>query len=62
MIKCIYDCARCTLDVDKGLCCNFQTLRLLAEVKTMLSNPLAEPKPQKTIADLADEDNQVKPE
>lgn len=62
MIQCIYDCARCTLDVDKGLCCNFQTLRLLAEVKTMLSNPSAEPKPQKTIADLADEDNQSKPE
>lgn len=62
MIKCIYDCARCTLDVDKGLCCNFQTLRLLAEVKAMLGNPSAEPKPQKTIADLADEDNHSKPE
>jgi hypothetical protein len=37
-------------------------LRLLAEVKTMLSNPSAEPKLQKTIADLADEDNPVKPE
>jgi hypothetical protein len=62
MVQCIYDCARCALDVDKGLCCSFQTLRLLAEVKTMLSNPSAEPKPPKTIADLADEDNQVKPE
>lgn len=62
MIQCIYDCARCALDVDKGLCCNFQTLRLLAEVKMMLSASSAEPKPQKTIADLADEDNQVKPE
>lgn len=62
MIQCIYDCARCALDVDKGLCCNFQTLRLLAEIKTMLGNPSAEPNPQKTIADLADEDNQTKPE
>ena len=62
MIQCIYDCARCALDVDKGLCCNFQTLRLLAEIKTMLGASSAEPKPQKTIADLADEDNQVKPE
>lgn len=62
MIQCIYDCARCALDVDKGLCCNFQTLRLLAEVKTMLGASSAEPKAQKTIADLADEDNQVKPE
>jgi hypothetical protein len=37
-------------------------LRLLVEVKTMLGNPSAEPKPQKTIADLTDEDNPVKPE
>jgi hypothetical protein len=62
MAKCIYDCAKCTLEVDKSLCCQFQALRLLVEVKTMLGNPSAEPKPQKTIADLADEDNQVKPE
>lgn len=62
MAKCIYDCAKCTLEVDKSLCCQFQTLRLLVEVKTMLGNSSAEPKPQKTIADLTDEDNQVNPE
>ena len=62
MAKCIYDCAKCTLEVDKSLCCQFQTLRLLVEFKTMLGNSSAEPKPQKTIADLTDEDNQVNPE
>lgn len=63
MAKCIYDCARCELDVDKGLCCQFQTLRLLVALKEQLTPPSAEPPKKKTISDLvAEVDTNVTPE
>lgn len=54
MATCVYDCAKCTLEVDKSLCCQFQTLRMLAEVKRMLCDSTPAPTSQKTIADLTE--------
>lgn len=53
MAKCIYDCARCELDVDKSLCCQFQTLRLLADLNRTLKEPAEKPSKKRTIADIA---------
>lgn len=55
MAKCIYDCARCELDVDKILCCQFQTLRLLADLNRTLKEPAEKPSKKRTIADIASE-------
>lgn len=53
MARCIGNCAVCELDVDKPLCCQFQTLRLLVEVKALLKEIAYKPAPVlKTIADL----------
>lgn len=57
MAKCIYDCAKCVLDVDKSLCCQFQTLRLLVELKRMFAESSARRAKQKTIADIAVDSN-----
>lgn len=42
MSKCIGDCAKCTLPVDKSACCMFQifknVLELKARVKTLEEN------------------------
>lgn len=53
MARCIGNCAVCELDVDKPTCCQFQTLRLLVEVKALLKEVANKPAPAlKTIADL----------
>lgn len=36
MSKCIGDCARCELPVDKNACCAFQTFKNILEVKVRL--------------------------
>ncbi len=36
MSKCIGDCARCELPVDKSACCAFQTFKNILEVKARL--------------------------
>lgn len=36
MSKCIGDCARCDLPVDKNACCAFQTFKNILEVKARL--------------------------
>ena len=36
MSKCIGDCARCELPVDKNACCAFQTFKNILEVKARL--------------------------
>ena len=36
MSKCIGDCARCELPVDKSACCAFQTFKNILEVKSKL--------------------------
>lgn len=36
MSKCIGDCARCELPVDKNACCAFQTFKNTLEVKARL--------------------------
>lgn len=36
MSKCIGDCARCDLPVDKNACCAFQTFKNILEVKVRL--------------------------
>lgn len=33
MSRCIGDCARCDLPVDKGACCAFQTFKNVLELK-----------------------------
>lgn len=52
MATCVYDCAKCTLEVDKSLCCQFQTLRLLVEVKQILKDSAAPPAVARTLADI----------
>ena len=34
MSKCIGDCARCELPVDKNACCAFQTFKNILELKS----------------------------
>ena len=34
MSKCIGDCARCDLPVDKNACCAFQTFKNILELKS----------------------------
>ena len=36
MSKCIGDCARCELPVDKSACCAFQTFKNILEMKSRL--------------------------
>lgn len=36
MSKCIGDCAKCELPVDKNACCAFQTFKNILEVKVRL--------------------------
>lgn len=36
MSRCIGDCARCELPVDKSACCAFQTFKNILEVKARL--------------------------
>ena len=36
MSKCIGDCARCELPVDKSACCAFQTFKNTLEIKSRL--------------------------
>lgn len=60
MAKCIYDCAKCTLEVDKSLCCQFQTLRLLVEVKQMLKDSATPPAvAARTLADIEEENKEA---
>lgn len=54
MSKCIGNCVQCDLDVDKPLCYQYQTLRLLVEVKAMLKE-LALPKNGTTLGDFESE-------
>ena len=60
MANCIYDCAKCTLEVDKSLCCQFQTLRLLVEIKQMLKDSAVPPPPAvaRTLADIVEENKE----
>ena len=59
MAKCIYDCAKCTLEVDKSLCCQFQCLRLLVEVKQMIQDAALPPATAKTLADIMEESKEI---
>lgn len=59
MAKCVYDCAKCTLEVDKGLCCQFQTLRLLVEVKQMIKDSGLQPATAKTLADIVEDHEKI---
>lgn len=59
MAKCVYDCAKCTLEVDKGLCCQFQTLRLLVEVKQMIKDAGLQPATAKTLADIVEDHEKI---
>lgn len=36
MSKCIGDCARCDLPVDKNACCAFQTFKNILELKARI--------------------------
>lgn len=38
MSKCIGDCARCELPVDKSACCAFQTFKNILEMKSRMKN------------------------
>lgn len=55
MAKCVGNCAICELDVDKTICCQYQTLRLLVEVKQMLKEMAVKPSSVKTLADFEGE-------
>lgn len=59
MAKCVYDCAKCTLEVDKGFCCQFQTLRLLVEVKQMIKDAALQPATAKTLADIIEDRDKI---
>lgn len=59
MAKCVYDCAKCTLEVDKALCCQFQCLRLLVEVKQMIKDAALPPATTKTLADIMEVSNET---
>lgn len=59
MAKCVYDCAKCTLEVDKSLCCQFQCLRLLVEVKQMIKDAALPPATAKTLADIMEESKEI---
>ena len=38
MSKCIGDCARCELPVDKSACCAFQTFKNTLEIKSKMKS------------------------
>lgn len=38
MSKCIGDCARCELPVDKSACCAFQTFKNILEMKSRMKS------------------------
>ena len=38
MSKCIGDCARCELPVDKNACCAFQTFKNILEMKSRVKS------------------------
>ena len=38
MSKCIGDCARCELPVDKSACCAFQTFKNILEMKSRVKS------------------------
>ena len=38
MSKCIGDCARCELPVDKSACCAFQTFKNILEMKSWMKS------------------------
>lgn len=38
MSKCIGDCARCELPVDKNACCAFQTFKNILEMKSWMKS------------------------
>ena len=58
MSKCIGDCARCTLPVDKSACCMFQIFKNVLEMKAKVKeleesmNKEAEVIQYRTIEDL----------
>lgn len=64
MSKCIGDCARCDLPVDKNACCAFQTFKNVLELKSRVKaleekiNKESEVIQYKTLDDL-DEVEQV---
>lgn len=60
MATCVYDCAKCALEVDKSLCCQFQTLRLLVEIKQMLKASVTPPAvAARTLADIEEENKEA---
>ena len=66
MSKCIGDCARCELPVDKAACCAYQTFKNVLDLKIRLRaleeviNKDIEVIQYKTIEDLEEEVEQVK--
>lgn len=59
MSKCIGDCARCELPVDKDACCAFQTFKNILELKArvkaleeMMKDKGSEVVEYKTLEDL----------
>jgi uncharacterized protein YktA (UPF0223 family) len=60
MSKCIGDCARCELPVDKNACCAYQTFKNVLELKSRVKaleeqiNKESEVVQYKTIDDLAE--------
>ena len=60
MSKCIGDCARCDLPVDKNACCAFQTFKNVLELKSRVKaleeqiNKESEVVQYKTIDDLVE--------
>jgi hypothetical protein len=59
MSKCIGDCAKCELPVDKAACCAYQTLKNVLDLKVRvkaLEEKLSEPEvvQYKTLDDIED--------
>ena len=54
-MKCVGNCAVCTLDVDKMACCQVQILRNVIEVKKLLKEKDVRPDIFKGIASIESE-------